>query len=111
MFAFTKTMALVSYVPKKGKNVVLLSTKHREPQLEEGPQKKPNIILAYNKSKGAVDHLDQACSAYTTQRRTPRWPMCLFYHILDISLFNAFVLFVAINPKWNEKNYLKGGFS
>lgn len=59
LFAFTKKMALVSYVPKKGKNVLLLSTKHREPQVEEGAKKRPQIILDYNKCKGAMGNLDR----------------------------------------------------
>lgn len=59
VFAFSRNTALVSYVPKRSKNVLLLSTKHREPQVENSGKKKPQIILDYNKCKGAVDHLDQ----------------------------------------------------
>lgn len=45
----------------------------------------------------------QVCVAYTTRRRTQRWPICLLYHMIDISCFNAFILFTTINPRWTEK--------
>ncbi|XP_054639964.1 piggyBac transposable element-derived protein 4-like [Dunckerocampus dactyliophorus] len=101
LFAFTKDKCLVSYYPKKGKNVLMLSTKHREAQVEDSSKKKPQIILDYNRCKGAVDHLDQACATYSVRRRAQRWPMCLFYHMVDVSCYNAFVLFTEINPDWN----------
>lgn len=53
----------------------------------------------------------QVCVAYTTRRRTQRWPICLLYHMIDISCFNAFILFTTINPRWTEKKKsTKGDF-
>ena len=52
----------------------------------------PCIILAYNKAKEGVDHLDQMCGTYTIRKRTLRWPNRVFQHIMDVSAFNAFVL-------------------
>ncbi|KAL0183257.1 hypothetical protein M9458_022632, partial [Cirrhinus mrigala] len=48
-FAFTDTHTLVSYCPRKNKNVLLMSTLHRDDQ----------IILDYNHTKGGVDNLDK----------------------------------------------------
>ncbi|CAJ1069796.1 PREDICTED: piggyBac transposable element-derived protein 4-like%2C partial [Xyrichtys novacula] len=59
VFALMYNKTTVSYVPKKRKNVLLLSTRHREPEVQESRKKKPQIILDYNRCKGAVDHLDQ----------------------------------------------------
>lgn len=61
LFAFTKTHTAVSYVPKRGKNVLLLSTKHREPAVSDTEKKKPVIITDYNRCKGGVDNLDKVC--------------------------------------------------
>lgn len=41
VFAFTKTTMALSYLPKRGKNVLLLSTKHREAAVSDGEKKKP----------------------------------------------------------------------
>ena len=50
VFAFTRNKTALSYVPKKGKNVVVLSTRHREPEVQESGKRKPQIILDCNKA-------------------------------------------------------------
>ncbi len=62
VFAFTKNTTAVSYVPKRGRNVILISTRHREAVVTEGPKKKPEIITDYNRCKGGVDNLDKVCA-------------------------------------------------
>lgn len=59
LFAFTQTHTAVSYVPRRGRNVLLMSTKHRQPAISNAEHKKPVIILDYNRNKGAVDNLDK----------------------------------------------------
>ncbi|KAK9680741.1 Transposase IS4 [Popillia japonica] len=54
---------------------------------------KSEIIAAYYQTKGGVDSLDQKCANYSTSRRTRRWPMAIFYSILDIAGVNAFILY------------------
>ncbi|XP_005947474.1 piggyBac transposable element-derived protein 4 [Haplochromis burtoni] len=102
LFAFTKTTMAVSYMPKQGKNVLLLSTKHREPAVSDGEKKKPAAILDYNKCKGGVDNLDKVVGTYSCRRKTSRWPLTLFYNLLDISAYNGFVLWKAVNPEWES---------
>lgn len=58
-FAFTLTHTLVSYVPRRGKNVLLMSTKHRTPDVSGEGKRKPVIIQDYNRCKGGVDNLDK----------------------------------------------------
>ncbi|XP_045548081.1 piggyBac transposable element-derived protein 4-like [Salmo salar] len=57
-FAFTPTTILVSYLPKRNKNVVFLSTLHKMPEISEREDRKPAIILDYNHNKGGMDNLD-----------------------------------------------------
>ncbi|XP_067288817.1 piggyBac transposable element-derived protein 4-like [Pseudorasbora parva] len=59
MFAFTDTHTLVSYCPRKKKNVLLMSTFHRDAAISSKDHKKPEIILDYNQTKGGVDNLDK----------------------------------------------------
>nr|CAH7739588.1 unnamed protein product [Callosobruchus chinensis] len=54
---------------------------------------KPEIIAFYNQTKGGVDALDQKCTTYATNRRTRRWPMTIFYTILNIAAINAHILY------------------
>ncbi|CAB4056464.1 unnamed protein product [Lepeophtheirus salmonis] len=57
-FVFTPTTTLVSYLPKKNKNVVLLSTLHKDGSISDRVDRKPIIIMDYNRNKGGVDNLD-----------------------------------------------------
>ncbi|XP_037552794.1 piggyBac transposable element-derived protein 4-like, partial [Nematolebias whitei] len=82
-FAFTETTSVVSYCPKKNRSVVLMSTLHKDAAVSTRSDKKPEIILDYNKNKGGVDTLDKLTATYTCQRMTRRWPMVVFYNILD----------------------------
>lgn len=52
LFGFTKNMTLISYVPKKYKVVVLLSSMHYSKSFDND---KPEIITHYNLTKGGVD--------------------------------------------------------
>ncbi|XP_031735170.1 piggyBac transposable element-derived protein 4-like [Anarrhichthys ocellatus] len=63
-FAFTETHALVSYHPKKQRNVLLMSTLHRDAAVSNRDDKRPKIIEDYNHNKGGVDNLDKVMHIY-----------------------------------------------
>ena len=86
---------------KKNKAVILTSTMHHEPSIDS-KSGKPDIILFYNSTKSGVDTVDQLCHKYTTKRPTRRWPMCIFYGILDIAAINAMVIWMLNNKEWQQ---------
>lgn len=67
---------------------------------------KPDIVNFYNKTKGGVDTFDQLCHTYTTSRKTRRWPLRVFYGILDQCAVNSLIVFTTNNIDWrqNSKN-------
>ncbi|CAK1580708.1 unnamed protein product [Parnassius mnemosyne] len=73
-FAFRENETLCSYVPKRNKSVVLLSSMHGTAEVEKNLTAKPSIIKYYNKTKSGVDTMDKMVTEYTTKRRTNRWP-------------------------------------
>lgn len=91
MFAFHKRKTLVSYSSKPKKAVALLSTMHYDDKIDQdtGPSQKPEIITFYNKTKIGVDVVDQMCAKYDVARNTRRWPMVVFFYLLNISCINA----------------------
>ena len=98
-FFFTEDSTAVNYVPPKNINVLVMSTLHHSNEISERSDKKPQIIMDYNASKGAVNTLDQLVSTCICKRKTTRWPMILLYNILDVSAYNyAFVLWKEVNP-------------
>lgn len=46
-------------------------------------------------------------STYSCRRRTRRWPLVLFFNCIDVSAFNAFVLYTAVDPSWNQRRTYK----
>lgn len=104
IFGFTPTTTLVSYVPQKNKAVLLLSTQFHDGEINEQNEKKPEIILHYNKTKGAVDTGDKITAEYSCVRSTRRWPFRIFMEILDMAALNAYILWTLKYPEWKRNN-------
>ena len=109
-FRYSDHLTICSYVPKKNKSVILLSTGHPigEISTEERDRMKPKMILDYNATKCGVDILDKKVKEYSTRRATRRWTMAMFYNFLDIAICNAHVVYCLSN-KVNEsrKDFIK----
>jgi hypothetical protein len=101
LFGFHGNTMIVSYVPKKNKVVNLISSAHDSVEISND-RGKPQIIIDYNHSKCGVDSLDQLVRKYSCKRKTLRWPMALFFNMVDIASYNAFVIFGFMNPGWNR---------
>ena len=100
VFGFAGNVTMVSYVPSKCKAVLLLSTMHHD-ATTEGDQQKPEIVLHYNKTKSGVDNMDHLATIFSCKRKTNRWPMVLFYNMLDVAGVAAFVIRISLNPDWS----------
>ncbi|XP_034944888.1 piggyBac transposable element-derived protein 4-like [Chelonus insularis] len=96
-FLFSDCSTLMSYVPKKSKNVLLISTLHNDAVIDKstGDKKKPEILSFYNVTKGAVDTVDEMKSNYTVARETHRWPIVILYSFLNIAVINSHVIWKA----------------
>lgn len=106
LFGFQKDLTLCSYVPKPKKAVLLLSTMHHNSNVEG--DRKPEIIHFYNKTKGGVDTNDQMCANYNVGRRTKRWPMVIFFHIVNVSGINSCIIYKSkIDSSLSRRIFLK----
>jgi len=97
-YGFCDNLTLVSYVPKKGKVVTLLSSMHHDTRVE-GDDKKPHIIQHYNACKGGVDVMDKLATTYSCRRRINRWPMTLYFNTVDVSCIAALVIWILNHPR------------
>ena len=94
LFGFhERNVALCSYLPKENKAVILLSTMHSDTAVNVDEQKKPQMIMYNNKYKAGVDTMDQMVSRYTCHRRTQRWPLAMFFNILDVGALVAYLIY------------------
>ena len=73
VFGHQQQMTLVSYVPKRNRSVILLSSMHKDAEVAQTPEAKPEIIMHYNRTKGGVDTMDQMARTYSTKRMTRRF--------------------------------------
>lgn len=102
MFGFSGQLTLVSYVPKKNRAVILLSSMHHDTAIE-GEMKKPEIINHYNSHKGGVDNLDHLVGIYSVKRKCNRWPMVLFFNMVDVAAVASYVIWLCNFPNWRMK--------
>ncbi|XP_046404918.1 piggyBac transposable element-derived protein 4-like [Ischnura elegans] len=101
IFAFQKHLTLLSYIPKKIQNVIMISSMHRDASIDDrsGEMRKPEIITDYNYTKSGVDTVDEMCATYSTARRCKRWPLVMFFRILNIAGINAQVIYMSNNAE------------
>ena len=105
MFGFRKEATIVSCIPKKLKNVTLTSSLHFDDTIdhETGDQLKQEIVTFYNGIKCGVDIVDQMCSTYNVAQYSRRWPMVIFYTMLNISEINTQVIYMGNKNEVNSR--------
>lgn len=102
---------MISHCPKKNKVVLALSTMHHDMAIDEdtGEQRKPELITDYNRTKFGVDLVDQLCTQYDMSRNSRRWPLTVFFDLLNISAVNAYGIYKLnnVSTKITRRNFLQ----
>ncbi|XP_032431312.1 uncharacterized protein LOC116727802 [Xiphophorus hellerii] len=91
----TTGATLTVYAPKRKKAVYVLSSMHSVVETEDTTKRKPNTVTQYNKTKCGVDVMDQMVREYSVRAGTRRWPVAVFYNMIDMVALNAHVLYQA----------------
>ena len=60
--------------------------------------KKPNMIAQYNAYMGGVDKADQLLVYYGYSHFSKKWWKRVFFHLLDVTLVNAYLLYCFVTP-------------
>ena len=108
LYEHQKKVLLLSYVPKKNKGVLMMSSFHQKLDIQtETEDKKSQLIIGYNSGKGSVDIMDSRIEDFTCKRKTNRYAMLMLFNIIDISVNNAFLLFAYNSPKMEKKAFMK----
>ncbi|RVE45404.1 hypothetical protein evm_009922 [Chilo suppressalis] len=111
MFGFDGHLTLASYKPKPSKMVYMLSSCDEGAAINSRTGK-PEIIMFYNQTKGGVDTFDQMCSLMSCSRKTNRWPMAMFYGMLNIAFVNSYIIYahnviLKGDKPLNRREYMK----
>ncbi|XP_023805576.1 uncharacterized protein LOC111946456 [Oryzias latipes] len=99
----TTGATLTVYAPKRKKTVYILSSMHSVVQTENSTKRKPNTVTLYNTTKCGVDVIEQMMREYTVRKRTRRWPVAVFYNMIDMAALNAHVLYQACTGRQERR--------
>ena len=78
-----------------------MTTKVRRTRRAEGGQeevRKPVVVEEYNRFMGGVDRSDQLLSYYGFSHRTVKWWRRAMFHMLDMAVVNAYILYTVSTP-------------
>ena len=85
---------LTAYKAKKSRIVYVLSSMHNTVKVDQQHRKRlPETVKFYNETKAGVDVLDQMARYHTSKTGTRRWPMAVFFNLLDLAAINALIIF------------------
>lgn len=59
----------------------------------------PKAVEAYNSEMGGVDKADMLKSIYGIDRKSKKWWHRLFFHLVDVSIINAYVVYTSLFGK------------
>lgn len=59
----------------------------------------PKLIKEYNAHMGGVDLMDSFLGRYKIRMKSRKWYMRIFYHLLDLSVINAWILYKKVSTK------------
>ncbi|XP_066938893.1 piggyBac transposable element-derived protein 4-like [Macrobrachium rosenbergii] len=72
-------------------------------ELEEQRLQRPKAVGDYIAYMGGVDHFDQMINYYTFARRSRRWTKKTTLYLLQVVLFNSYVLYQKYRPDRRSK--------
>ncbi|CAG9577485.1 unnamed protein product [Danaus chrysippus] len=112
VFGFQKDITIVSYIPKPRKCVHMMSSLHHDDEVdpESGDQRKPSIITFYNSTKSGVDVVDKLARTYDVSRNCKRWPLTVFFSMLNHAGINGFIVYMLNNGIERNKTNLRKNF-
>ena len=84
---------LTVYKSKPNKKVPLLSTKHKHVRIDKTNKKLPETVSFYNETKFLVYVTNQMARKYSVKSDSRRWPLQVFFKIVDFAGINAWILF------------------
>jgi len=66
---------------------------------------KPRIVERYNRHMGYIDNSDRMANSSSMSRRTFKWPTKLFFHLLDLTVLNSWILLSSCGAKYTHRDF------
>ena len=98
---------LTIYKSRRNKKVSVISSMHKSINIETDGKQLPETIQFYNSTKFGVDVADQMARTYSVKSKSRRWPLQVFFNIIDLAGINAWVLYKeATGDKLSRQTFL-----
>ncbi|XP_029007165.1 piggyBac transposable element-derived protein 3-like [Betta splendens] len=91
----TTGAALTAYACTRRTSVHVLSSMHSVVHTENAPKRKPNTVALYSSTRCGADAMEQMLRNYSVRAATRRWPVAVFYYMIDMAALNAHALYEA----------------
>ena len=66
---------------------------------------RPDIVKRYNWHMGYVDTSDRMANSYSISRHTFKWTTKLFFHLLDLTVLNSWILLSSCGAKYTHRDF------
>ncbi|XP_052863613.1 piggyBac transposable element-derived protein 3-like [Anopheles cruzii] len=111
LVAYHESVKLISHVSKRRGLCILMSshdtgeddeqTDKVEEETDSSVAPEPKLVTQYNQYKNVVKTIQQMCSMYDTSRSTRRWPLMIFFNLMNLSSINAWCIYRLNLPESN----------
>lgn len=96
--------------PVYTEETVLRWQKTDDGRLQRVPIPRPTAVGEYNRYMGGGDTSDQMLGTNSVHRKTKRWPMTVFQHLLDIAVTNSFIVHKELRMMQQQKPMTRQAF-
>jgi hypothetical protein len=100
---------LTAMVWKDKHDMYVLRNMHSPPAMEgnfcdeHGNALKPQTVQDYNQHMGYVGKGDRMTTSYSIQQQTCKWTKKTFFHMLDMTIVNSFLLLTSCGAKTTQE--------
>uniref|UniRef100_A0A182K3S6 PiggyBac transposable element-derived protein domain-containing protein n=1 Tax=Anopheles christyi TaxID=43041 RepID=A0A182K3S6_9DIPT len=104
LVAYHDSTTLVSYVTKRKEMMILMSSFAEldavDPDEEQDEsQKHLKLVELYNRTKTTIRTIQQMCAMHNVVRSTRRWPLAVFFNLMNLSAINAWCIYRLNHPE------------
>ena len=66
---------------------------------------KPHVVEQYNGHMGYIDNSDHMANSYSLSRHTFKWTTKFFFHLLDLTILNSWILLSSCGAKYTHLDF------
>ena len=99
-------LTMTNYKSNQNKNVFLISNMIQRFKVSKGVKVKPEIVLLYNKLKGATDRYDHLIASCDLRRKANRYQIEVLYDMINILITDIFIIKRMEDEKLDHRKFI-----